>query len=123
MKNYKLQITVTKEILKRSMMCGVDDAENITENCAIALAIRDVFPRAYVGCEKLFFGVPDLSVKLPYEAAKYVRRFDSLRDATIERLDLPEITFEVEVPDEVIDKIDISKIYEGHPTLQLIEIV
>lgn len=120
MKNYKLKITVTKEILRKSMRCG--EQTNIPESCAIALATRDIFPIAGVGCEHIIpFYREDHSVRipLPKAAIDYIKEFDSRINSPLSRLDLPEITFEVEIPDEVIDKIDISKIYEGHPTLQL----
>lgn len=45
----QLKITVTKEILEKSKNCG--DAYGAGKNCAIALAVRDVFPMAWVGMD------------------------------------------------------------------------
>lgn len=39
----KIKIKVTKDILKRSMMCGVNDCE-VSRNCAISLAVREIAP-------------------------------------------------------------------------------
>jgi hypothetical protein len=51
----KIKIKVTKDILRKSMMCGVAESRGLTEdkytsvgNCAIAVAVRDVFPNAHV---------------------------------------------------------------------------
>ena len=44
----KLEIKVTKEILSKSMFCA-GESDYIQENCAFALAVRDIFPKARIG--------------------------------------------------------------------------
>ena len=126
----KLKITVTKDILKRSMMCGKPteawSAENApNKNCAIALAIRDIFPNAEVHRQQiLILTKPHSTIKLPSEAVSFIDLFDGLRNTPEERLDLPEFSFEIDLPQEVIDSINISELTESlknHETLELIE--
>lgn len=124
----KLIIMVTKEILKRSAMCGLCPGSEpglIGHNCAIALAVRDIFPGAYVQpqCILPFGGNPYLGapkISLPSEAISFISRFDGY---TYEgRLRMHEISFEIEVPDSVIERIDISELtplLENHPNLKL----
>lgn len=124
----KLQITVTKEILKASERCGFDDKLEywVHKECAIALAVRDIFPDAHVLDKEISvfndYDHPNdkVIIPIPIEAQNFIKEFDKLKIAPYKRLELPELTFEVEVPDSVIEKIDISGIYENHPTLKLI---
>lgn len=113
---YTLKIKVTKEILERSKMCGSGNL-NPSQNCAIALAVRDIFPDATIGVECIHVG---RVIWLPMEAQKFIERFD--RIGPLERLRMEEIEFEVKVPDEVINQINIEELrplLENHPTLQL----
>ena len=41
-----MRIKITQEILERSKMCGI--GTDVGFNCAISLAIRDVFPNSFV---------------------------------------------------------------------------
>lgn len=121
----KLKITVDKDILERSKNCS-DNAQN---NCAIALAVRDIFPKACIGRDRMWFDThPGSStgkgvfVVLPREVEYFIDLFDSR--LPIERTDLPELTFEIEIPDEVVGNINIDEIRPSlgnHPTLELIE--
>lgn len=124
----KLRITVTKEILERSKDCGAGDF--IPTNCAISLAVRDVFPLAAVyGTGRLSFlgGSYDKlnnsnSVILSKEARSYVFKFD--RTPSERRPFMPEFSFEISIPDEVLNEINIDELkplLENHPTLELIE--
>lgn len=117
----KLRITVTKEILERSKNCAGDS--DIISNCAIALACRDIFPKATVGCGSLVFvgGNYEHWVILPSVAADFIRRFDD--SSPQQRVVLPEISFEIEIPDEVIATINIDELkplLENHPTLAIV---
>lgn len=124
----KLKIKVTKDILKRSMYCTNDF--NIATNCAIAVAVRDIFPNASVGLycmhanifrEDTDFKNPDIG--LPDEATNFIKRFDRLASLPEQRLLLPELEFEVEIPDVIVDSIDIEgikKLLQNHPTLELV---
>lgn len=131
---YTLTIKVTKEVIKRSMYCTndygyVDEGEGIGNNCAIARAVRDIFPHIWVNRHTIGFhkGNPIVTspyaiVGLPDNAAFFIDNFDSLADAPEQRLDLEPIEFEIEVPDAVINRIDIEevkKILTNHETMVL----
>jgi len=46
----KMKIKVTKEILKKSMWCGTSAGRGqIITNCAVALAVRDIFQEPQLG--------------------------------------------------------------------------
>lgn len=118
----KLKINITKEVLKKSMWCGTGEMEwcFITKSCAIALAICNVFPNASVIPGKINLIGTGISIKLPNEATKFIETFDSLRNTPEERLNLPEFSFEIEVPESVIDQINIDDIKNSN-TLELCE--
>ena len=120
----KLKIKVTKDILERSKMCGTNEGETVSQNCAVALAIRDIFPLAAVDGDNIWpnFSLADELIPLPKDARVYIIEFDNTHP--VERPCLPEIEFEIQIPDSVIEKINIEELkplLENHPTLQLIE--
>lgn len=115
----KIKIKVTKDILKKAMYCGIDDSTSvynggIGQNCAIALAVRDVFPDAIVGLEEMYFTKDDLaSTELPVEAKEFIDRFDMLGESPAMRLDLDEFEFEINVPKSIINSINIEDIHNS----------
>ena len=125
----KLQINITKDILRKSMYCTNKNAEN---NCAIALAVRDIFPNATIGEESIYFGTHiktlgkyGISSYLPKEATNFIEAFDGLSSTPQVRLELPKISFEIEVPDSVINAINIDEIkntLKNCNTMSLIEL-
>ncbi len=120
----KLQINITKDILKRSMMCGVYSCDDVSDNCAIALAVKDLFSKATVGISMIHYNDGNGRSDLPNVAKKFISTFDRLSGSPKERLDLPEFSFEIEVPNEVIDQIGLEQVYsilENHKSMQLIE--
>ena len=109
----KLKIKVTKEILKASMMCGTKPNDKEWLNCAIALAVRDIFPTAEVYGSSIEYNEDDTLIsELPKIAERFIIRFDSLKDTPKERLKMTPIEFEVNIPDEVIDEIGIDQAIE-----------
>lgn len=116
---YKLQIKITKDILERSKMCPMDST--VSSNCAVALAVRDIFPEASITSRYItpFLGA---SIRLPEKASNFIYEFDMLSYSPEQRLKLPEMEFEIDIPDSIINQIDISNIYENHPTLKLVEV-
>ena len=116
----KLKIKVTKDILERSKNCG-DDGHTV-KSCAVAVAVRDIFPCSSVTYRYIRPFSSDLVIDLPKEVGGYIYKFDST--STDERPSLPEFEFEVEISDEIIEKINIEELkplLQNHPTLQLIE--
>lgn len=112
----KILIKVTKDILQRSMMCGVDSiAKNCAINCAIAVAVREIFPQASVGLNTIApiskeEGLERIS--LPITAVSFISTFDSLYHTPAKRLELPEFSFEIDVPYSILEKVGISEVYK-----------
>lgn len=119
-----LKIKVTKEILFKSRMCGVGiwAYTNVGSSCAVALAVLDIFPKAWV---KHFYIELDNSctkrIPLPMEATQFILEFDR---ATPElRPLLNELEFEIDIPDEVLEQINLAELRPlliNHPTLELV---
>lgn len=122
----KILIKVTKEILEKSVNCvGVH-----SQNCAVALAVREFWPHAGVGRHEIhvvsLYGpnAPKETpmIPLPPSATKFIRLFDSLPKPL--RVLLPEFSFEINVPQEVIEKIGINEVYKilsESKTLELVQ--
>ena len=118
----KIKIHVTQDILERTQFCRIG-TKSTSKNCAVAHAVRDIFPRAQVEYDYIHpyghkeFGV-DLSsrsddphkIKLPEEAIEFIRDFDSLSSKA--RVNMPPLSFEVDVPKSVINKIGITQVEE-----------
>lgn len=111
----KLQIKITRAILQESMMCGTENSRHlVSENCAIACAVRDVFPDVRIDSVQILFPFGRvMSILLPQVAINFIHQFDRLINTPELRLELPELTFEVDVPDEIIAKINIEDIYRS----------
>lgn len=108
------------------MMCGSKIFSGpVWTNCAVALAVRDIFPKAEVMSECIQpFGKSIQEIELPEEAVLFISTFDRLKHAPEARLGMPEISFEIDVPMEVIEKIGIDEakeILKKSETLELVE--
>lgn len=130
----KLRISVTKEILEKSKNCGKSISSKL-ENCAVALAVRDIFPHALVYqtgivCDARGLKVnikltdPPIDIMFPIPVIFYIKSFDEFDNNPEARIQMKEISFEVDVPDYVLDRINIDELKPllvNHPTLELIE--
>lgn len=105
--NYKLKINITQDILEKSKNCGGN-----ASNCAISTAIRDIFPNAktYPSGIKQNGNYEECGIHLPNEAIDFICKFDF--KSPEERVKMKPISFEIEVPDVIIDKIGISQVEE-----------
>lgn len=134
----KLKIKVTKDILERAKYCGTHPNQTSFEvptNCAIALAVRDIFPDAWVSGESIDIYEPGTSfldmdeMKMPYDSIALpmdAQEFIELFDATMAeyRPLIKELEFEVEVPDRVINMIsldEIKSLLKNSSTMELVE--
>jgi len=111
------KIKVTQEIFELSRNCGRNEFEIIGKNCAIALALKDIFPDVFVSGYYIHpFGSDDenkmghFEIPLPKIAQDFVRVFDSLCAITGVRLMLPECEFDISIPDEIIEEINIDEV-------------
>lgn len=127
----KILIKVTKEVLTASMMCGRIGGEP-NQNCAIAVAVRDIAPRAEVYITHINWlgnNVPiyqgwdersDFS-RVPKHVQEFIKLFDSTEP--VGRPHLPEFSFEVDLPNEVIDRITIPEAYRILSESKTLELV
>jgi len=128
---YTLKIKVTKEILQKSAMCGTIseagkmDTSAVGSNCALALAVREIFPNAWVSREYIASDgdrKKSLPINLPWSMRSFIKRFDM--SSSWQRRQMPEQEFDLPIPDEVIESINIDEIkqmLETVPHLELIE--
>lgn len=120
---YTLKIKITKEILEKTKNCKGKD---LPDNCAISYAVRDLLPKAQTGITTIFpYGESNSSeetdIALPWLVTSFISRFDHCKPE--DRAILPEMEFQIEIPDEVINKINIDEIkplLQNHHCLQLI---
>jgi hypothetical protein len=109
----KLKIKVSRDSINNGE-CGNNS------KCAIALEIGAVLGEVAVGHDFIFIEqrTPKynlVTLTLPQIARDFIREFD---EKSIDRNLLPEIEFEINLPNELINTIDISAL-TNHPNLQL----
>lgn len=117
-----IKVYITKDILMRSMNCI---GNMVGQNCAVALAIYDLFGnRSWVSGDMIEIFEEPLSVDpqaivvkpmytipLPVEAQDFIEHFDNLIHKREQRLRMEEISFDIEVSDNVIDMINIDEVH------------
>ena len=115
----QFKIRITRDIIEQCKNCGAtNDQFEIGRNCAIALALQDIFPDVYVTNYYIFpFGINDkksenIKIMLPVIAQQFIKLFDGFYLMPNLRLLLPEFEFSIDVPDEFIDEINIDEIKE-----------
>lgn len=132
-----IKIFITKDILNRSKNCtkGNPYETKLGQNCAIGLAIFDLFGnKSWVNCEQIEicergiinsfeegFNKTEYYITLPEEAREFIKAFDNYTPE--KRVEMEPFSFEIEVPDEVIDMINIDevkRICENSTTLSLV---
>lgn len=116
---YTLTINVTKDSIEKAIFCSKEINFSKT-SCAIAHAVRDIFPTAII-----YFNHIELDGKriaLPTIASEFIEVFDRIEPN--QRIKLKPISFQVSMPDEIIDKLNIDDLKQqlkNHPTLELNE--
>jgi hypothetical protein len=114
-------IHVTKEILNRAKSCGQVEPKIMGNNCAIAIALQDLFPDVFVTESHIHpFGleqetITEMTIPLPQIARDFIKVFDSLVAMPRVRLLLPEFDFVIFIPDKVIEQINIDDIVQTNP--------
>ena len=123
----KLKVKVTKEILKKSMTCGCFSPK-VAANCAVALAIREIFPEATVGYTGFRpFHKNKWGVFSGHDGERFIIQFDSLRRTPEKRLELPETVVTLDITDEIIDHLstmipNYEEVVNAQPHLELVTI-
>lgn len=127
----KVLIKVTKEVLEKSKMCGLERGENYLPpptNCAIAVAVRELFPQSSVGRDAIIIPTKDflisksIRILLPSKAQAFIVHFDTRLNPE-ERVAMSPISFEVDVPDAVIERIGINQAYKVLSESKTLEMV
>lgn len=120
----KFKINITQQVLEDSKMCK----HEVGQNCAIAKAISQLFPYINVGASEItFYDNADLDgcyfadSTLPDEAIDFIAKFDEYTPE--QRIKMQPFSFEIEVPDEVIDMVGIDEAHRILETSQTIELV
>ncbi len=116
----KLKVKVTREILLKAMWCT---PEINASDCAITEAVRGVFPEDHTGYQSIspFGWENDARISLPIEARVFVHNFD--KSTPTERSLMPEMEFEINVSDEIIEHVDISDVIEILKNSETLELV
>ena len=71
----KITINITKEVLEATKMCGRDN-KSVVQNCAIAYAVRKLFPNVEVNHLNIWNLSPYWAISLPKSAKKFIHEFD-----------------------------------------------
>ncbi len=115
----QLKIAITKEIIEHCKNCGNENKEReIGKTCAVAFALSNIFPDVYVNNYYIFpFGIEYenkqvLKIPMPIVAQQFIKLFDGFYLTPKLRLFLPEFEFTIDVPDEVIEQINIDEVSE-----------
>ena len=115
----QFKIAITKEIIAQCKNCGTgNDDRRVENNCAIAVALADIFPKVYVADTYIFpFGIDgdkekDIKTPMPVIAQQFIKLFDGFRFTPRLRLMLPEFEFTINLSDEVIEQINIDDVRE-----------
>ena len=82
----QFKIAITKEIIAHCKNCGTgNEAHRIENNCAIAFALADIFPKVHVTNLCIFpFGIDgdkenDIKIPMPLIAQQFIKLFDGFR--------------------------------------------
>ncbi len=95
LRRFTSPIAVTKDIIKKCRNCGIE-LHVAERNCAVALALRDIFPNAYVTNDSIYpFGIDfkkdtEIKIPLPVIAQQFIKLFDGFSHIPQLRLSLPE---------------------------------
>jgi len=113
----QFKIRITKEIIERCKDCGTEgNIRDIGNNCAVAFALKDIFPDVYVtDCYIFPFGIAsqkgkDIKILLPVIAQQFIKLFDGFYLMPNLRTSLPEFEFIINIPAEVLDLINIDEV-------------
>lgn len=115
----QIKVKVTKDILRESMMCGTN-AKLKTKNCAVALAIKEIFPFASVGVFE-YYPVSTKTTYARHDGGTFIKMFDLSTPA--ERLLLPETEITLDITDEILEAIDLPEIAAKVETIDHLELV
>jgi hypothetical protein len=113
------KIRITKETIEHCKNCGTENSrQDIGSNCAVAFALKDIFPDVYVtDCYIFPFGIDsekeeNIKIMMPVIAQQFIKLFDGFYLMPNLRPSLPEFEFIINIPNEVLDHINIDEVKE-----------
>ena len=145
----KIKINITKEVLRMTRYCGRvpkpeeeyfvnpysgikkgEKINHVTGNCAITYALHKIFPYVTVESEIIILNslAPQaiskryIYIKLPTEAQIFIEMFDDSTPWYRANYMKP-FSFEIEIPDEYLDSVDISEIHQALEESKTLELV
>lgn len=104
----KLKISVSKQDIMNSRFC-TGHHRSIATSCAIALALKHIWPNVFIGATAIFPRVLDdykTCMSLPLNAKNFIYRFDNCSHE--KRARMKPFEFEIEIADELINEINID---------------
>ena len=115
----QFKIAITKEIIAHCKNCGTgNEVHRIENTCAIAFALAEIFPKVHVSNVFIFpFGTNgskenDIKIPMPPVAQQFIKLFDGFYLMPDLRPLLPEFEFTIDIPDKVIDRVNIDEMKE-----------
>jgi hypothetical protein len=132
----KFQLNITKEILRKSSKCSVLQKDiygtsikglDLDRNCAFALAYNQLIPNVIVSNNVEFLTPSSSRIAFSYlteKQSEFILKFD--RATPEERIAFPEQSFEVEIPDAVIDywfkdHVEMAQKIINNPVIKVLE--
>lgn len=128
----KFKLVMTKDVIEKSLDCGKNGKQDLSNNCAFAVAFKELIPNVQVGLGRTAFfkdqygARPISAVKQTDEQVDFIKVFDDLgKRGTYEaRRGLIGEEFDVEIPDEVIefyhgDAVKAAQKIANSPVLQI----
>lgn len=135
----KIKIHITKEVLRESMYCERGEKE-VGFNCAVSVAVQKIFPLSFTSIKYLFFMNEEeykreiayrsthetydlgslFTAELPAKATMFIVEFDNSSPEERERMQ--PMSFEIDVPEEVINRIgldEVKKLLSESKTMEL----
>lgn len=100
----KVTVKITKKVLKQSMNCGGGNDSDVQTNCAVALAVRDIFPQVKVQCN--YYQPFGNQINANHNGESFIKEFDKLVDSPKERLKLPETIIELQITEEILSELN-----------------
>lgn len=145
----KIQINITKEVLFMTRYCGhvpvagekffqnnhcdyiIGNRLSLNNNCAITYAVQKLFPYAATSPVAIYFfkNHPELYRNfycyafIPLYVSEFIKKFDYA--TTEERLRMQPFSFQIKIPEKVIDLIGINEIHKElkeSSTMDLVEL-
>ena len=107
-----LTMKITKDIYEKSKYCGLMVNGEVQSDCAIQTCIKQIFPNSLVEYDFIHVYLENdeepVLIDLPDVARDFIKVFD--KSSPGERASMNELEFAIEIPDELLDRIDLSEI-------------